>query len=73
MLAMELVKNRETKQPAADETKAVARFCLERGLLLLTCGSYGNVIRLLMPLVIADEHLEKGLAILEDALASLEK
>jgi 4-aminobutyrate aminotransferase/(S)-3-amino-2-methylpropionate transaminase len=72
MLAMELVKNRETKQPAPDETKAVARFCLERGLLLLTCGSYGNVIRLLMPLVITDEHLEKGLAILEDALASLE-
>jgi 4-aminobutyrate aminotransferase/(S)-3-amino-2-methylpropionate transaminase len=72
MLAMELVKNRKTKQPAADETKAVARFCLERGVLLLTCGSYGNVIRLLMPLVITDEHLEKGLAILEDALASLE-
>ncbi len=73
MLAMELVKDRKTKQPAADETKAVAKFCLEHGLMLLTCGSYGNVIRLLMPLVITDEHLEKGLAILEDALASLEK
>ncbi len=73
MLAMELVKDRATKEPAPDETKAVTRFCLERGLLLLSCGSYGNVIRLLMPLVIDDELLEKGLSVLEDALASLKK
>ena len=73
MLAMELVKDRATKQPAPDETKAVTKFCLERGLVVLACGSYSNVIRLLMPLVITEEHLEKGLAILEDALASLEK
>jgi 4-aminobutyrate aminotransferase/(S)-3-amino-2-methylpropionate transaminase len=42
-------------------------------LLLLSCGSYGNVIRVLMPLVITDEQLERGLAILEEALAGLLK
>ena len=41
--------------------------------MVLSCGSYGNVIRLLMPLVITAEQLDKGLAILEDALALLEK
>jgi 4-aminobutyrate aminotransferase/(S)-3-amino-2-methylpropionate transaminase len=73
MLAMELVKDRQTKVPAADETKAVAAHCLENGLMLLTCGTYGNVIRLLMPLVITDDQLERGLAILESGLAALNR
>lgn len=73
MLAMELVKDRESKRPAADEAKTMVGACREKGLLLLSCGSYGNVIRLLMPLVITDEQLERGLAILEEALAGLTK
>jgi 4-aminobutyrate aminotransferase/(S)-3-amino-2-methylpropionate transaminase len=73
MLAMELVKDRESKLPAADEAKALVGACREKGLLLLSCGSYGNVVRLLMPLVITDEQLERGLAILEDGLVGLTK
>jgi len=71
MLALELVKDRETKEPAAEEAKALTSFCYERGLILLSCGTFGNVIRLLMPFVITDEQLEKGLGIMEEGLASL--
>lgn len=71
MLALELVKDRVTKEPAAAEAKALARFCQEKGLVILTCGNYGNVIRTLMPLVITDEQLERGLAIMEEGLAGL--
>ncbi len=68
MMAAELVKDRKTKQPAADETKAIVEQCREEGLLTLSCGNYGNVIRILTPLIISDEKLEKGLAILEKAI-----
>ena len=68
MLAMELVQDRESKTPAADAAAALRKHCLDRGLNLLTCGCYGNVIRFLMPLVITDEHLERGLDIIEDGL-----
>jgi 4-aminobutyrate aminotransferase/(S)-3-amino-2-methylpropionate transaminase len=71
MLALELVKNRETKEPAADETKALVKFCFEKGLILLSCGTYGNVIRSLMPLVITDEQMDKGLSIMEEAFNKL--
>ena len=47
------------------------RYCRDRGLVLLTCGRHGNVIRELMPLVITDEQLEKGLGILEAGRAQL--
>lgn len=73
MLALELVRDRETKEPANTETKAFAKFCYEKGLVILTCGNFGNVIRTLMPLVITDEQLERGLAIMEEGLASLSK
>ena len=72
-LVLELVKDRASKTPAADEAKALTKYCFERGLILLSCGSYGNVIRLLMPLVIEDEHLEKGLAIVEEGLNALSR
>ena len=73
MLALELVKDRETKEPAADEAKALVKFCYENGLILLSCGNFSNVIRTLMPLVITDEQLERGLSIMEDGLASMTK
>ena len=73
MLALELVKDRETKEPATDEAKALVKFCYDNGLIILSCGNYGNVIRTLMPLVITDDLLEKGLAILEEGLTSLSK
>jgi len=70
MLGLELVKN-ENRQPAADEAKQLTSFCLEKGLMLLSCGSYGNIIRVLAPFVITDEQLEKGLGIMEEGLAAL--
>jgi 4-aminobutyrate aminotransferase/(S)-3-amino-2-methylpropionate transaminase len=69
MTAMELVKDRESKTPAPDEAKALVKYCYDRGLILLSCGAYGNVIRLLMPLVITEDQLDKGLEILNDGLA----
>jgi 4-aminobutyrate aminotransferase/(S)-3-amino-2-methylpropionate transaminase len=73
MLALELVKDRETKDPAAEEAKALVKFCFEKGLILLSCGNFGNVIRTLMPLIIEDDQLERGLAIMEEGLAALSK
>lgn len=71
MLALELVRDRHTKEPAAAEAKALVKYCCERGLIILSCGNFGNVIRTLMPLVITDDQLEKGLSILEDGIAGL--
>jgi 4-aminobutyrate aminotransferase/(S)-3-amino-2-methylpropionate transaminase len=71
MLALELVKDRETKEPAADETKALVKYCFDKGLILLSCGTYGNVIRNLMPLVITDEQLDRGISIMRDGFCSL--
>lgn len=73
MIAMELVQDRQTKIPAAEETKALVKYCLDRGLLILSCGSYGNVLRFLMPLVITDEQLQKGLSIVDDGFAAIQK
>jgi len=73
MLALELVKDRETREPAADEARSLVNFCAEQGLIILACGNHGNVIRFMMPLVITDEQLERGLAILEEALSSFGK
>ncbi len=69
MMAMELVKDRESKTPATEEAKALVKYCFDRGLILLSCGAYGNVIRLLMPLVITAEQLNAGLEIINDGLA----
>ncbi|MGD2098505.1 MAG: 4-aminobutyrate--2-oxoglutarate transaminase [Desulfobacterales bacterium] len=67
MLGLELVKGPE-KEPASQEAKQLVSECLEMGLVILTCGSYGNIVRILAPFVISDAQLEKGLAILEEGL-----
>lgn len=71
MLAMELVRDRETKEPATEEAKRLVKLCYDKGLVILNCGNFGNVIRTLMPLVISDEQLNRGLDILSDALKAL--
>jgi 4-aminobutyrate aminotransferase/4-aminobutyrate aminotransferase/(S)-3-amino-2-methylpropionate transaminase len=63
MLAFELVEQ------SPDQAAAVVAAAFERGLLLLACGMYGNVIRLLAPLTIEQDVLDEGLALLEDALS----
>ncbi len=69
MRALELVRDRRTRTPAKEETEAVIKYCWQHGLIILPAGTYGNVIRLLVPLVITEEHLDEGFSVLEDALA----
>ncbi|MBJ6748995.1 4-aminobutyrate--2-oxoglutarate transaminase [Geomonas anaerohicana] len=71
MLALELVRDRNTKAPAGDLAKKLVKLCYDKGLVILSCGALGNVVRLLMPLVITDEQLERGMAILEESLAEV--
>jgi 4-aminobutyrate aminotransferase/(S)-3-amino-2-methylpropionate transaminase len=71
MRALELVRPGATREPAKEETDKVLRHCLEHGLILVSAGSYGNVIRLLMPLVITDQEFDEGLQVMEDALMSV--
>ena len=70
MLALELVTDRESKEPAADLAKRTTEAAREKGLILLSCGTYGNVIRILAPLVISDDDLDRGLEILEESLVA---
>jgi len=73
LVAMELVKDRETKVPAPQETKAITDYCFEQGLILLSCGAYGNVLRFMMPLVTTNQQLEQGINIIEKAFESVTK
>jgi 4-aminobutyrate aminotransferase / (S)-3-amino-2-methylpropionate transaminase / 5-aminovalerate transaminase len=68
MLAIELVRDRESKAPAADLASRVVEQAAERGLLLLKSGIYGNCIRVLVPLVISDAELDEALDVWEQAL-----
>jgi len=68
MQAMEFVKDRVSKEPAKDLVQTIVRLCYERGLLVISAGTYGNVLRTLMPLVITEEQIEEGLEVLEGAV-----
>jgi 4-aminobutyrate aminotransferase/(S)-3-amino-2-methylpropionate transaminase len=70
MLALELVHDRVTKQPAPELASAVMTAAADRGLLLLKSGIYSNCIRVLVPLVIADAELDEALGVWEQALAA---
>ncbi|WP_442857355.1 4-aminobutyrate--2-oxoglutarate transaminase [Bacillus sp. FJAT-42315] len=67
MVAVELVKDRTTKEPNKELTNAIIAEANNRGLLIISAGAYGNVLRFLMPLVITDEQVAEGLEILEEA------
>ena len=67
MVAVEIVKNRVTKEAAKVETDAIQAECMKNGLVVLNCGIRGNCIRFLVPLVITDDQLVSGLDILESA------
>ncbi len=72
MCAIELVADRATKEPLdADAMNAIARRCLEEGVLVLTAGTYGNVVRLLPPLTIDEALLDEGLGVLDRAIGSV--
>jgi 4-aminobutyrate aminotransferase / (S)-3-amino-2-methylpropionate transaminase / 5-aminovalerate transaminase len=69
MCAFELVKDAQTREPAGTETKELARYAYERGLITITAGTLGNVMRILVPLVVTDEQFEEGMDVLEAGLA----
>lgn len=69
MMAIELVKDPKTKDAHADAAKALVKYCYERGVVIMTAGTYGNCVRLLMPLVITDEQLAEAFAVLEAGLS----
>ena len=70
MLAVELVHDRDTKDPAPELASAVVEAAASAGLLLLKSGIYSNCIRVLVPLVIADAELDEALGVWESALES---
>jgi len=71
MRAIELVNSRATRAPAPEQTKEITQYCYEHGLITITAGTYGNVIRILVPLVITDEQMDEALDVLESAIASV--
>jgi 4-aminobutyrate aminotransferase/(S)-3-amino-2-methylpropionate transaminase len=71
MVAMEICKNGDPKRPDAELTKAISAEAARRGLILLTCGTYGNVVRILVPLTASDALLDEGLAIISASLDTL--
>ena len=71
MMAIELCKAGELHSPDADMTKKVVLEAMQRGLLLLSCGTHGNVIRILVPLTASDAVVDEGLAILDAALSAV--
>lgn len=68
MIGIELVKDRQTKEPAKELTNKVVNYCLEQGVMLISAGIFSNVIRLLIPLVVTDEQLDRGLTVLEKSI-----
>ena len=71
MQALELVQSQDKREPAAEETKQITQYCYEHGVITISAGSYGNVIRLLMPLVITDAQMDEALGVLEGALRTV--
>jgi 4-aminobutyrate aminotransferase len=68
MCAVELVKDKASGEPAPELTSALLKAANERGLILLSCGTYGNVIRFLVPLTASDDLVREGMDVFEAAL-----
>ena len=71
MVAMELVRDPETKEPAAEEVNRIIAECVRRGVITARAGLYGNVIRVLAPLVITDDQIDEACDVLEESLAAV--
>jgi 4-aminobutyrate aminotransferase/(S)-3-amino-2-methylpropionate transaminase len=69
MCAFELVKDRATREPAGTETKELAHYAYEHGLITITAGTLGNVMRILVPLVVNDEQFDEAMDVLEAGMA----
>ncbi len=73
MVAMELVKDRKTKEPDKDTVARITGECLKRGLIIISAGIFSNVIRMMMPLSITGHQFEKGFEILEEVMSDVLK
>jgi len=71
MQALELVRSKHTREPAPEETKKISQRCYENGLITITAGSYSNIIRLLMPIVITDDQMNEAMNVMEAAIATV--
>jgi len=71
MVGVELVTNRETREPAKRETDEIVRLACERGVILIAAGTYGNVVRFLTPLTITDDELNEGLDVLSECFVAV--
>lgn len=71
MQAIELVKDRKTKEPNREATAQLTKYCYEHGVVILSAGTFGNVIRLLVPLVIEAGQLEEALNVIESGLKEI--
>ncbi len=71
MVAMEFVEGGDPNRPLGDLVKQIVAACFQRGLIVLPAGSLGNIIRILCPLVITDDQLDRGLTILEEEVVRL--
>jgi 4-aminobutyrate aminotransferase/(S)-3-amino-2-methylpropionate transaminase len=69
MIAFDIVKSRGTHEPDAEATKRVTKLAADHGLILLSCGTTANTIRILVPLTASDAIVDEGLELLEKALA----
>lgn len=72
MVAMEFVKDRQTREPAREFTVKLIQRCVENGVILIYAGTHSNVLRYLVPLIITDEQLEEGLDVIEKQLFNRE-
>lgn len=72
MCAVELVHDRASKEPVGgDAMNSIARRCLEQGVLVLTAGTFGNVVRLLPPITIDEALLDDGLGVIDEAIGAV--
>jgi 4-aminobutyrate aminotransferase/(S)-3-amino-2-methylpropionate transaminase len=72
MAAIELVRDRRSKEPAKEETAEITHRCHDAGLIVIKAGLHDNVIRILVPLVVTNDQLREGLEILERELAAVQ-
>jgi 4-aminobutyrate aminotransferase-like enzyme len=73
MLGIELVNDKESKQPAPDLAQKVRTYCHQHGLLVEIGGHYSNVVRFLPPLILTEELAKKGIEIFADSIRAIEK
>ncbi|MDP5274206.1 4-aminobutyrate--2-oxoglutarate transaminase [Chengkuizengella axinellae] len=72
MVAIELVNDHATREPASEQTTKIIHECVQRGVILFKAGIYGNVLRFLCPLIITEDQLDEALAIITEVIVSVE-